>query len=56
MVIALRRWVISYAVRSYFRFQLSLLDIEEFLFERGVVVSYETVHPWCDKLSPSNTE
>jgi transposase-like protein len=29
-------------VRWYFRFQLSLRDIEELLFERGVIVSYET--------------
>lgn len=33
--------VISHAVRWYFRFQLSLRDIEELLFERGVTVSYE---------------
>src|ERR1700682_2492509 len=32
--------VISSAVRWYFRFQLSLRDIEELLFERGVIVSY----------------
>ncbi|MGF6507919.1 transposase-like protein [Paraburkholderia sp. 32] len=41
--------VISCAVRWYFRFQLSLRDIEELLFERGVVVSYETIRRWCDK-------
>nr|WP_256095054.1 IS6 family transposase [Paraburkholderia nodosa] len=41
--------VISLAVRWYFRFQLSLRDIEELLFERGVVVSYETIRRWCDK-------
>ena len=40
---------ISQAVRWYFRFQLSLRDIEELLFERGVIVSYETVRRWCDK-------
>jgi putative transposase len=28
---------------------LSLRDIEELLFERGVIVSYETVRRWCDK-------
>src|ERR1700682_3712549 len=39
--------VISCAVRWYFRFQLSLRDIEELLFERGVIVSYETVRRWC---------
>src|ERR1700738_1576151 len=41
--------VISCAVRWYFRFQLSLRDIEELLFERGIVVSYESVRRWCDK-------
>ena len=41
--------VIRCAVRWYFRFQLSLRDIEELLFERVVIVSYETVRRWCDK-------
>jgi putative transposase len=41
--------VISCAVRWYFRFQLSLRDVEELLFERGAVVSYETIRRWCDK-------
>jgi hypothetical protein len=41
--------VISQAVRWYFRLQLSLHDIEELLFERGVVVSPETIRRWCDK-------
>jgi putative transposase len=41
--------VISCAVRWYYRFQLSLRDIEELLFERRVVVSYETIRRWCDK-------
>ena len=41
--------VIACAVRWYFRFQLSLRDVEELLFERGVVVSYETIRRWCDK-------
>ena len=45
--------VISQAVRWYFRFQLSLRDIEELLFERGIVVSYETVRRWCDKFGAS---
>jgi putative transposase len=35
--------------RYAFRFQLSLRDIEELLFERGVVVTYETVRCRCDK-------
>jgi transposase-like protein len=41
--------VISCTVRWYFRFQLSLRDIEELLFERGVVVTYEMIRCWCDK-------
>jgi putative transposase len=32
-----------------FRFQLSLRDIEELLFERDVRVTYETIRCWCDK-------
>ena len=45
--------VISYAVRLYFRFQLSLRDIEELLFERGAVVIYETIRRWCAKFGPT---
>lgn len=41
--------IISHAVRWYFRFQLSLHDIEELLFERGVTVSYETIRRLCEK-------
>lgn len=41
--------IISQAVRWYFRFQLSLRDIEELLFERGAIVSYETIRRRCDK-------
>jgi putative transposase len=41
--------VISCAVRWYFRFSLSLRDIEELLLERGVEVTYETIRCWCDK-------
>lgn len=44
--------IISQAVRWYFRFQLSLRDIEELLFERGVAVSYETIRRWCEKFGP----
>jgi len=45
--------VISQSVRWYFRFQLSLRDIEELLFERGLVVSCETIRRWCDKFGAS---
>jgi putative transposase len=40
--------IISCAVRWYFRFRLSLRDIEELLFERGIVASY-AIRLWCDK-------
>ncbi|MGF6537316.1 hypothetical protein OKW32_000602 [Paraburkholderia youngii] len=41
--------VISCAVRWYFRFSLSLRDVEELLLERGVAVTYETIRCWCEK-------
>ena len=43
--------VIGCVVRLYFRFQLSLRDIDELLFERGVVVTYETIRCWCYKFA-----
>ena len=41
--------IIDHCVWLYFRFTLSLRDIEELMLERGVVVSYETVRRWCPK-------
>jgi len=41
--------VSSCTARWYFRFQLSLRDIAELLFERGVIVSYKTIRRWADK-------
>ena len=41
--------IISHAVWLYFRFCLSFRDVEELLFERGVVVSYEAIRKWCRK-------
>lgn len=40
--------IISHAV-WYFRFPLSLRDIEELLFERGVIVSHESIRRWIEK-------
>jgi DDE domain len=45
--------IISYAVWLYFRFSLSLRDVEELLAERGVTVTYETIRAWCAKFGPS---
>ena len=41
--------VIRYAVWLYFRFALSLRDVEDLLAERGIEVSYETVRCWTRK-------
>ena len=41
--------IISYAVWLYYRFNLSYLDIEDLLAERGVTVSYESIRLWCIK-------
>src|SRR5262249_36124822 len=41
--------IISHAVWLYFRFYLSFRDVEEFLFERGVSVTYEAIRQWCRK-------
>lgn len=44
--------VIRHAVWLYFRFSLSLRDVEELLAERGVEVSYETIRCWTIKFGP----
>jgi putative transposase len=37
----------------YHRFGLSLRDVQELLAERGVAVTYETIHQWCRKFGPA---
>jgi putative transposase len=44
--------VIRHAVWLYFRFTLSLRDVEELLAERGIDVSYETIRCWTIKFGP----
>ncbi len=44
--------VIRHAVWLYFRFSLSLRDVEELLAQRGVDVSYETIRCWTKKFGP----
>jgi putative transposase len=41
--------IISHTVWLYFRFPLSHCDVEELLFVRGVIVSYEAIRKWCRK-------
>ncbi|MEY9997660.1 putative transposase [Streptomyces sp. V4I8] len=45
--------VIAHAVWLYHRFRLSLRDVEELLFERGVQVSYEAIRLWCERFGPA---
>jgi putative transposase len=45
--------VISHCVWLYFRFPLSLREVEELMLERGIVVSYETIRRWCAKFGPA---
>jgi transposase-like protein len=44
--------VIRHAVWLYFRFTLSLRDVEELMAQRGVEVSYETIRCWTSKFGP----
>ena len=44
--------VIRHAVWLYFRFTLSLRDVEELLAQRGIEVSYETIRCWTIKFGP----
>ena len=44
--------IIAHAVWLYHRFPLSYREVEELLFARGIVVSYETVRQWTMKFGP----
>jgi putative transposase len=44
--------IIQHAVWVYLRFTLSYRDVEEFLAERGLDISYETVQCWVLKFGP----
>ena len=44
--------VIRYAVWLYFRFTLSIRDVEELLAQRGIEISRETVRCWVIKFGP----
>ena len=47
--------MIKYAVRLYFRFNLSHRDIEDLLAQRGIEVSRESIRLWCNKFGPVYT-
>src|SRR4030088_534627 len=40
--------IIQHAIWLYIRFTLSFRDVEDLLAERGIMVSYETVHRWVN--------
>jgi transposase-like protein len=44
--------VIRHAVWLYFRFNLSLRDVEELMAQRGIDVTYETIRCWTRKFGP----
>ena len=39
--------IISHGVWLYFRLCLSYRDVEERLFTRGIIVTYEAIRQWC---------
>jgi putative transposase len=41
--------IISHGVWLYYRFCLSYRDVEELLFVRGIMVTYEAIRRWCLK-------
>ena len=43
---------IRHAVWLYFRFTLSIRDVEELMAHRGIVVSREAVRCWVNKFGP----
>ena len=44
--------IIGHAVWLYYRFCLSLRDVEDLLAERGIEVSYESIRAWCNRFGP----
>lgn len=44
--------IIRLAVMMYVRYPLSLRDVEDLLFERGIEISHETVRYWWNRFGP----
>ena len=44
--------IIAHAIWLYYRFPLSLRDVEDLLAERGIDVSFQTVSEWTAKFGP----
>ena len=45
--------IIGHAIWLYYRFTLSLRDVEDLLAERGITVSHEAIRYWCRKFGPT---
>src|SRR6266478_5216925 len=45
--------IIQRAIWFYYRFTLSLRDVEELLAERGIEVTYETIRQWVIQFRPA---
>ena len=43
---------IRHAVWLYFRFTLSIRDVEELMLQRGIAVRCEAIRRWVDKFGP----
>ena len=48
--------IIQHAVWLYFRFNLSIRDVEDLLAERNISVSYEAIRLWINKFGPEFTK
>jgi len=45
--------VIRYAVWLYYRFTLSLRDVEDLLAERGIDLCHKTIRCWANRFGPA---
>src|SRR5882757_1828019 len=45
--------IIQRSIWLYYRFTLSLRDVEELLAERGIEVTYETIRQWGIRFGPA---
>jgi putative transposase len=48
--------IIQHAVWLYYRFNLSVRDVEDLLAERNIFVSYEAIRLWINKFGPEFTK
>jgi putative transposase len=48
--------IIQHAVWLYYRFNLSIRDVEDLLAERNISVSYEAIRLWINKFGPEFTK